>query len=220
MAMASASSWVALTKVGGFFGVGQHLAVVQLAFGANAVFFASFTRFQVAQAAQLTFDGDALLVRHVDDLAGHVHVVVEAGRRLAVFHQRAVHHDRAKAQADGALADLGAGAVVLVHHQRDVRVHLGGGLDQVLDEGLARVLAGAGAGLQDDRRAHFVGGRHHGLHLLQVVDVEGRNAVAVGGGVVQQFAHRNECHGEILGLKSLVTGVCNCAILPPWRAGP
>jgi hypothetical protein len=31
----------------------------------------------------------------------------------------------------------------------------------------------AGAGLQDHGRAHLVGGRHHGLHLLQVVDVEG-----------------------------------------------
>jgi hypothetical protein len=70
--------------------------------------------------------------------------------------------------------------VVLVHDQRDVRVGLGGGLDQVLDERLAGVLAGAGAGLQDDRRADLVGRGHHGLHLLQVVDVEGRNAVAVG----------------------------------------
>jgi hypothetical protein len=37
----------------GFLGVGQHLAVVQLALGANAVFLAGFTGFQVAQAAQL-----------------------------------------------------------------------------------------------------------------------------------------------------------------------
>jgi hypothetical protein len=86
-------------------------------------------------------------------------------------------------------ADLGAGAVVLVHDQRDVRVHLGGGLDQVLDEGLAGVLAGPGAGLQDHRRAGLVGGGHHGLDLLQVVDVEGRNAVAVCGCMVEQFAH-------------------------------
>jgi hypothetical protein len=35
---------------------------------------------------------------------------------------------------------------------------LDGGLDQVLDEGLAGVLAGAGAGLQDDRRADLGGG--------------------------------------------------------------
>jgi hypothetical protein len=69
------------------------------------------------------------------------------------------------------------------------------GLDQVLDEGLAGVLAGAGAGLQDHRRAHLGGGGHHGLHLLEVVDVEGRDAVAVFGGVVEQLAHRDEWHG-------------------------
>ncbi|GAB1383278.1 hypothetical protein MASR1M50_15980 [Burkholderiales bacterium] len=85
--------------------------------------------------------------------------------------------------------------MVLVHHQRDVGVSLGGGLDQVLDEVLARVLARAGAGLQDDRRAHFVGGGHDGLHLLQVVDVEGGDAVAVFSGVVEQLAHGNEWHG-------------------------
>jgi hypothetical protein len=91
----------------------------------------------------------------------------------------------------------GAGAVVLVHHQRDVRVGLGRGLDQVLDEGFAGVLARAGAGLQDHRRADFGGGGHHGLHLLQVVDVEGRDAVAVFGGMVEQLAHRDEWHGVI-----------------------
>jgi hypothetical protein len=74
-------------------------------------------------------------------------------------------------------------------------VTLDGGLDQVLDEGFAGVLAGAGTGLQDDRCADFAGSLHDGLHLLQVVDVESRNAVAVGSRVVQQLAHRNECHG-------------------------
>ena len=86
--------------------------------------------------------------------------------------------------------------MVLVHHQRDVGVHLGGGLDQVFDEGLTRVFAGTCAGLQDDGGAHLVGGSHDGLHLFEVVDVKSRNAVAVGCRVVQQFAHRDECHGE------------------------
>jgi hypothetical protein len=93
-------------------------------------------------------------------------------------------------------ADLGAGAVVLVHDQRDLRVGLGRGLDQVLDEGLAGVLARPGAGLQDHRRADFRSRGHHRLHLLEVVDVEGRNAIAVFGGMVEQLAHGNEWHGE------------------------
>ncbi|OQC12197.1 MAG: hypothetical protein BWX79_01174 [Alphaproteobacteria bacterium ADurb.Bin100] len=190
-----------LDEGGGLLGVGQHLGVVQLAFGADAVFLASVTGFEVAEAAELAFHGDTAFVRHLDHLAGHVHVVVEAGRCLAVFHERAVHHDRAEAQGDGAFADLDAGAVVLVHDQRDVRVHLGGGLDQVLDKGLTRVLAGTGARLQDHGSADLVGRRHHGLHLFEVVDVEGRNAVAVGGCVIKQFAHGNQCHMKLRELK-------------------
>ncbi|MCY1370474.1 hypothetical protein D9M69_575660 [compost metagenome] len=96
--------------------------------------------------------------------------------------------------------------MVLVHHHRDVWVHLGSGLDQVLDEGFTRVLAGTGRGLQDDRSADLVGRGHDGLHLFEVVDVERRNAVAVGGGVVEQFAHGNESHEKSPKAK-LVTGL-------------
>ena len=131
---------------------------------------------------------------HLDHGLGHIDVVIKVGRGLAVFHQRAVHHDRAEAQVERTLADLGAGAVVLVHDQRNVGPLLGGGLDEVLDEGLTGVFAGTGAGLQNHRGTHLIRGLHDSLDLLQVVDVEGRNAVAVFGGVVQQFAHRDECH--------------------------
>ena len=81
--------------------------------------------------------------------------------------------------------------MVLVHHQWNVGVRLQRRLDQVLDEGLARIFARTGAGLQDHRRAGFVGRRHHRLHLFEVVDVEGRDAIAVYGGMVKQFAHGN-----------------------------
>jgi hypothetical protein len=43
-------------------------------------------------------------------------------------------------------------------------------------------------------RADFVGGGHHGLNLFQIVDVESRNAVAIGCRMIQQLAHRDECH--------------------------
>ena len=82
-----------LHKSGGFFGVGQHLAVVEFAFCAHTVFLASLTGFQVAQTAQFTLDGYSAGVRHIDHFAGDVDVVLKAGRGLAVFHQRAVHHD-------------------------------------------------------------------------------------------------------------------------------
>ena len=79
--------------------------------------------------------------------------------------------------------------MVLVHDQRNVRIRLNRGLDQMLDERLAGILARASAGLQDHRRADVVRSSHHSLHLFEVVDVERWNAVAVNGGVVQQFAH-------------------------------
>ncbi len=84
--------------------------------------------------------------------------------------------------------------IPLVHHQGDVGVHFDSGRNQVLDESLAGVLAGACAGLQDHGRTHFIGSLHHGLNLLQVVHVESRNAVIVFSGVIQQLTHRNECH--------------------------
>ena len=85
-----------------------------------------------------------------------------------------------------------------MHDQRNVWVGFGGGLNQMLDKRLTRVFACASTGLQDDGRAHGVGSHHHGLHLFQVVDVESWNAVTVLCSVVQKFAHRYECHGEIL----------------------
>jgi len=79
--------------------------------------------------------------------------------------------------------------MILVHHQGNMRIGLTGSLNQVLDERLTRILARTRAGLQDDWRTHLVGRGHHRLHLLQVVHIEGRNAIAIGGGMVQQFAH-------------------------------
>ena len=187
-----------LDEVGGLLGVGEQLLAGHGGVGAVAVFLVALHGLQAAQAAQLALDGDTQLVGHVHHLAGDVDVVLVAGDGLAVGLEAAVHHHRGEAQVDRALADVGVLAVVLVHHQRDGGVGLDGGLDQVLDEGLAGVLAGAGAGLQDHRRAGFLGGFHHGLDLLQVVDVEGRDAIAVFGGMVEQLAHGNERHCFLL----------------------
>ncbi len=184
----------ALDEVGGLLGVGQQLVHRHRGFGAVAVFLVALHGLERTQAAEFAFDRDAQLVGHVDHGARDVDVVVVAGDRLAVGLQRAVHHHRAEAQIDGAAADVGVLSVILVHHQRNRRPAFGGGLDQVLDERLAGVLAGPGRGLQDHRRADFGGRRHHGLHLLEVVDVERGNTVAVLGSVVQQLAHGNDGH--------------------------
>ena len=65
-------------------------------------------------------------------------------------------------------------------------------------EAFAGVGAGATGGLKDHRRVGLVSRLHDRLNLLQVVDVESRDAVAVLGGVVEQEPKRDERHGEIL----------------------
>ncbi|MCY1522187.1 hypothetical protein D9M68_570320 [compost metagenome] len=204
-----------LDEVGGLFRVGQHLAVVQDALGADAVFFTGLAGFQAAQAAQLAFHGHAAGVGEGYGLLGHADVVVVVGRGLAVFLQRAVHHHRAEAQLDRALADVRAGAVVLVHAHRDVREFFDGSQDQVAQEGRAGVFAGTGGSLHDHRGVGLVGRFHDGAHLFQVVDVESRNAVAEFGGVVQHLAHADECHGVSV---SRVGGLSDCKACR--RGGP
>ena len=154
-----------------------------------AVFLVALHGLQRAEAAEFAFNRDANLVRQLGDLFGHVDVVLIAGDGFAVAFERAVHHDGRKAQVNGALANTDVLAMVLMHDQRNIRVHLNRGLDQMLDEGFTGVFASAGAGLQNYGRAGFFGGLHHGLHLFEVVDVEGRNAVAVDCCMVQQLTH-------------------------------
>jgi hypothetical protein len=186
-----------LDEVGGFVGVGQQGGMVQHAFGAVAVFLAGLAGFQGTQAAQFAFHGHAAGMGQFHHVAGGVHVVFIGGGGLAVGAQGAVHHHGAEAGLDGAEADAGGGAVVLVHAHGDVRVGLDGGQDQVAQEGLAGIGTGAGGTLQDHRAVGLVGGLHDGLDLFHVVDVEGGQAVAVFGGVVEQLTQGNQSHLEI-----------------------
>ena len=181
-------------KVSGFFGVGQHLAVIQDAFGADAIFFTGLAGFQRTQAAQLAFYRYAAGVGEGYGLRSDAHVVVVVSRGLAVDAQGAVHHHRAEAQLDGALADVRAGAVVLVHAHRDMREFFDCSQDQVAQERGTGIFASAGRGLNDYRRVGLVSGFHDGAHLFKVVDVESGYAIAEFGGVVQHLAHADKCH--------------------------
>ena len=88
--------------------------------------------------------------------------------------------------------------MILVHHDGNAGVAFHRGLDQVLEEMLSRVFAGAGAGLHDHGGAGFFSRLHDGLDLFQVIYVECWNGVVVNRSVVQKLTHRNECHDEIL----------------------
>ena len=174
--------------------VGQQLVVRELALGAVSVFLVAHARLERAQHAQLALDRDAAQMRHVDHLAGDADIVLPVAGGLAVFLQRAVHHDRGEAGLDGGHAGRGVVAVVEVHADGDVRVDLGDRVHHVLEHDVVGVLAGAARGLDDDRRIDGVGGRHDRQRLFHVVDVEGRNAVAVLGGVIEKLPQRDACH--------------------------
>ena len=96
-------------------------------------------------------------------------------------------------------ADRRALAVVLVHDDGQVRVGFERGEDLVAQEGLAGVFAGAGRGLHDDRGVDLAGGFADGPDLFHVVDVEGGQAIAVFGGMVEQLAHGYEGHDGLRG---------------------
>ena len=80
-------------KVSGLLGVSQQLIHGQLAIGTMTIFFVALHGFERTQAAELTLNGNAQLMCHVDDLLGDRDVVIVVSNRLAVFFQRAVHHD-------------------------------------------------------------------------------------------------------------------------------
>jgi hypothetical protein len=187
-----------LDEVGGLRDVGQQLFAGHGAFGAVAVFLVALHRLERTEHAQFGFDGHADRVRELDHLARDVDVVFVRGDRFAVRHQRTVHHHRREARADRGHADRRRLAVVLVHDDGNVRIGFDGGVDQVAQEGLAGIFAGAGRGLHDHRAVDGVGGGHDGLHLFQVVDVEGRQAVTVFGGVVEQLTHGYQRHDVLL----------------------
>ena len=175
-------------------GVGEQLIVRELAGGAVAVFGLTLAALQRPQAAELALHRHALPVGERDDLLGDLHVVVEVGRALAVFLERAVHHHAREAVVDRALAGDGRVAVVLVHGDRNARVELGRGEHQVAEVVVLAVAAGAPRGLHDHRRIGLLRRLHDRLDLLHVVDVERREAVGVFGGVVEQDPHGDEGH--------------------------
>ena len=66
-----------------------------------------------------------------------------------------------------------------MHDHRDVRKLLDGRKDQMAQERRSGVLSGARGRLHDDRAVGRRRAFHDGAHLLEVVDVEGGNAVVV-----------------------------------------
>ena len=174
--------------------VGQQLFTGHLAVCAMTVFLVAHHGFQRTEHTQFGFDRDADRMRELDHFARHFQVVFVAGDVLAVFQQRAVHHHRSEAGTDGGHADCWRLAVILMHHDRDVRIGFDCRFDQVAQEGFAGKFAGAGRGLHDDRRTDCIGGLHDRGNLFQIIDIECRQTITVFSGVVEQLTHGYESH--------------------------
>ena len=85
----------------------EHLFVGEFARGTNAIFFAGLPRFKGSQAADFSLYRHATGVCHVDNGSGDLRVVIVVHGGFTVLTQRAVHHDRTKAQLNRALANSG-----------------------------------------------------------------------------------------------------------------
>ena len=127
-------------------------------------------------------------MRHLRHRASDAHIVVVVGGGLGVGLQRAVHHDAGEAVLDGAGAGGFVVAVVLVHADGDVRIDVDQGVNHTGQHDVVGVLPRAAAGLDDHRAVGGLCGLHDRQPLLHVVDVEGRDAIAVLGGVIEKLA--------------------------------
>ena len=119
-------------EIHGLIRIGQQLVVGELALGAVAVLLLAHAGLERAEHAEFAFDRDADPMRHVDDAAGDVDIVVIVGGRLAVGLERAVHHHRGEAEAGSRVAQVASAvAVVEMHAERNVGIDLGQRLDHV-----------------------------------------------------------------------------------------
>ena len=85
-----------------------------------------------------------------------------------------------------------------MHDERNVGIHDRQRLDHLGEHHVVGVGARAAARLDDDRRVDRGRRLHHREALLHIVDIEGRHAIVVLGGVVEQLSQGDERHVRIL----------------------
>ena len=131
--------------------------------------------------AQLTFDGNVVLVGVVNNLLGEGHV-------LLVGEVAAVDHHRRETVVDAALAKLEA--VTVVEVQNDLGIlpaeFLGVGhstLGHIAEQGRVSVVASALGHLENNGRLLLCGGLDDGLELLHVVEVESGDCITALDGL-------------------------------------
>jgi hypothetical protein len=88
-------------------------------------------------------------------------------------------------------------AVVLMHAERNLRIHLLQRVDHLRQHDVVGIRARTPRGLDDDRRIDGGGGVHDREPLLHVVDIECRYAVAMLGGMIEQLPQCDSCHRNL-----------------------
>ena len=81
------------------------------------------------------------------DTLGDLDVIVKGRGCFHILFERAIHHHRGKAMADRREARRIVIAVILVHHNGDMRVHLGEGLYHMAQHNITGIGSGAAASL-------------------------------------------------------------------------
>jgi hypothetical protein len=138
------------TKSAACSGIGQELLAGQVP-SAPWPSSLSPSRLERAEAAQLAFDRHADGVRHLDDLARDVDVVVVGGGVLPSSFERAVHHHAREAQLDRAWHTAGDWPWSWCMRPESSDTSRRPPRSGPAQEGLAGVLPGAGRGLHDRR---------------------------------------------------------------------
>ncbi|MNT59809.1 hypothetical protein D3C72_1973480 [compost metagenome] len=85
--------------------------------------------------------------------------------------------------------------MVLVHADRDVGVQFSQGVDQLGQDDVVGVAAGAARGLDDHGCVDGFRRLHDGQALFHVVDIIGGQAVVVLRRVIEQLSQRDARHG-------------------------
>ena len=142
--------------------------------------------FDPGEAAQFGFHPDAVVMGVFHDPFGHGDVFFEGMVRAVDHHGRepAVH---------ARLADVEVRAVVEVQHHGEIGFKQPG-LNELHDVVLARVLAGSGGHLKDERGLFLGSGLHDPLYDLHVVDVECADGVAFPVGTFKHGSGSGKRH--------------------------
>ena len=165
----------ALDEFHGLIGIG-----VDALFGGNVFFHAG-------ELTEFGFHPHAAVV-------GVVHHLLRDGDVFLEGQVRAVDHDGAEAAVDAGLAQFKVGAVIEMHHHREIGLGKGG-FHQFHDVHLTGILAGAGGNLKDQRRALFRAGLHDALNDFHVVDVESADGIPFLVGAGKHLFGSGDRHG-------------------------